>query len=118
MSLHSETPIHASDGSPVGVRVEGNLFSALGFDESESAALAARADLAAALASFIREQGWTQTVAAKHLGTTQARISALVRGRVTDLSLDALVTMAARAGLHLRLTASRPRARRKPTTTS
>lgn len=99
----------------MGVRVEGNVFSALGFDEAESAALMARADLAAALTAHIREQGWTQTVAAKHLGTTQARISALVRGRVADISLDALVTMAARANLRLILAATSARARRKTT---
>jgi predicted XRE-type DNA-binding protein len=45
--------------------------------------------------------GWnvTQTEAAKRLGVTQPRLSDLLRGRIGKFSLDALVALAARAGL-------------------
>lgn len=49
------------------------------------------------------EQGWTQAEAARHLGITQPRVSRLLRGKVEDFSLDMLLTLAARAGLHTEL---------------
>jgi len=52
--------------------------------------------------------GWhvTQTEAARRLGVTQPRLNDLLRGRVGKFSLDALVALAARAGLavHLEIT--------------
>ena len=52
--------------------------------------------------------GWqvTQTDAARRLGVTQPRLNDLLRGRVGKFSLDALVAIAARAGLavHLEIT--------------
>jgi predicted XRE-type DNA-binding protein len=52
--------------------------------------------------------GWrvTQTEAAMRLGVTQPRLNDLLRGRIGKFSLDALVALAARAGLavHLEIT--------------
>lgn len=52
--------------------------------------------------------GWhmTQTGGARRLGVTQPRLNDLLRGRVGKFSLDALVALAARAGLavHLEIT--------------
>jgi predicted XRE-type DNA-binding protein len=52
--------------------------------------------------------GWhvTQTEAARRLRVTQPRLNDLLRGRVGKFSLDALVPLAARAGLavHLEIT--------------
>jgi predicted XRE-type DNA-binding protein len=52
--------------------------------------------------------GWhvTQAEAARRLGVTQPRLNDLLRGRVGKFSLDALVALAARAGLavHLEIT--------------
>ena len=42
----------------------------------------------------------TQMQAAKVLGVTQARISDIERGKINQFSLDLLVRLAARAGLH------------------
>lgn len=42
----------------------------------------------------------TQTQSAKALGVTQARISDIKRGKINQFSLDLLVRLAARAGLH------------------
>ena len=49
--------------------------------------------------------GWrvTQAAAASRLGVTQPRLNDLLRGRVGKLSLDALVALAARAGLAVNL---------------
>ena len=45
----------------------------------------------------------TQTVAAKKLGLTQPRMNDLLRGRVNKFSLDALINIAARTGLSVRV---------------
>lgn len=49
--------------------------------------------------------GWRvpQTAAAKRLGVTQPRLNDLLRGRLGKFSLDALVALAPRAGLAVRL---------------
>jgi predicted XRE-type DNA-binding protein len=76
-----------------------SVFRDLGFDEAEARVLEMRADLMAALREHIKEQGWTQSQAAKRLGITQPRVSALVKGAWRDFSADMLLVLAARAGL-------------------
>ena len=51
----------------------------------------------------IAEKGWTQAEAAKVLGIAQSRVSDLVRNKWDRFSLDMLITLASRAGLHPRL---------------
>jgi predicted XRE-type DNA-binding protein len=48
----------------------------------------------------------TQVEAARRLGVTQPRLNDLLRGRIDKFSIDALVELAARAGLavHLEIT--------------
>jgi predicted XRE-type DNA-binding protein len=75
-----------------------SVFYDLGFDEAE-AVLAMRADLMAALREHITKRGWTQSEAAKELGVTQPRISALMKGAWRDFSADMLLVLAARLGL-------------------
>ena len=68
--------------------------------------------LADALAQLIaieqRVRGWklTQAEAARRLEITQPRLSDLMRGWVNSLSLYALVSLAARAGLSVRIAVS------------
>lgn len=81
----------------------GNVFLDLGFPPEEAALLAMRADLMAKLRLTIDEKGWTQAEAAKVLGIAQSRVSDLVRGKWEKFSLDMLITLASRAGLHPRL---------------
>ena len=45
----------------------------------------------------------TRTEAAKVLGISQARVSDLKHGKISQFSLDLLVRLAARAGLHPKL---------------
>ncbi len=64
-----------------------------------AASMRARSELIIALTELIKKRGMTQTDAAKMFGVTQPRISDLMRGKVELFSLDALVDMAAIAGL-------------------
>jgi len=77
----------------------GNVFIDLGFDEAEARVMALRVDLMTRLRERLQEKGWTQVEAAKRLGMTQARVSALFKGIWKDFSMDMLLTLATRAGL-------------------
>lgn len=78
----------------------GNVFVDLGFDKAEAEVLALRAKVMIRLSQQLKSRGWTQAEAAKRLGVTQPRVSKLTKGVWRDFSLDMLLTMAARAGLH------------------
>ncbi len=64
-----------------------------------AASMRARSELIIELTELIKRRGMTQADAAKMFGVTQPRISDLMRGKVELFSLDALVDMAAIAGL-------------------
>lgn len=49
----------------------------------------------------------TQKEAAKTLGVTQPRLNQLLKGKIQLFSLDALVNMASRAGMQVRLSVSK-----------
>ncbi len=78
----------------------GNVFVDLGFDKAEAEVMALRAEVMIRLSQKLKSRGWTQAEAAQRLGVTQPRVSKLTRGVWRDFSLDMLLTMAARAGLH------------------
>ncbi len=64
-----------------------------------AASMRARSELTIELTDLIKKRGMTQADAARMFGVTQPRISDLVRGKVDLVSHDALVDMAAIAGL-------------------
>jgi predicted XRE-type DNA-binding protein len=81
----------------------GNVFLDLGFSPDEAAILQMRADLMAELRKVIKAKKLTQAKAAKLLGVSQSRGSDLVRGKWEKFSLEMLITLATRAGLHVSL---------------
>ena len=89
------------------VKVGENIFLALGFPFHESEILQLRAELMGQLRLWIQNNGLTQADAAEQLGITQARVSDLVRGKWKKFSLDMLLPLAAKAGMHVRLELSR-----------
>jgi predicted XRE-type DNA-binding protein len=78
----------------------GNVFGDLGFSDEEATLLQLRADLMASLRQAIETRGWTQAQAAQSLGISQPRVSDLTRGKWDRFSLDMLLSLAVRAGLH------------------
>lgn len=82
------------------IKSSGNVFVALGFSREEAAVLTMRADLMARMRKLIADRRWTQEKAAKELGIAQSRVSDLVRGKWDKFSLDMLLMLATRAGLH------------------
>jgi len=85
------------------VRGSGNVFIDLGFSRAEAENLKLRSELMMRIDAFFKASGMTQAGAAKALGLTQPRLNALLKGRIHLFSLDALVNIASRAGLSVRL---------------
>ncbi len=79
----------------------GNVFRDLGFGEDEAEHLRIRSSLMIAVRQLIEDRNLTQAGAAKLFGVTQPRISNLVRGRIDLFSIDTLIDMLARAGVHV-----------------
>ena len=85
------------------VKAGENLFLALGFPPHEAEILQLRAELMGTLRLWIQDNGLNQAEAAERLGITQARVSDLIRGKWKKFTLDTLLTLAAKAGMHIRL---------------
>jgi predicted XRE-type DNA-binding protein len=65
-------------------------------DKSEQAAdLRARAELMRKIAGLVQENKWTRSEAARYCGIPEPRINDLLRGRMSQFSLDALANIAA-----------------------
>lgn len=62
-----------------------------------------RSQLMMRLKHYITQSGMSQVDAAALFGITQPRISDLMRGKINLFAIDALVNMAAKAGLHVAL---------------
>ena len=80
-----------------------NIFLDLGFGKLEAENLKMRAELMMRIDDFYRQSGMTQAAAAKALGLTQPRLNALLKGKIGLFSIDALINIASRAGLNVRL---------------
>ena len=80
-----------------------NVWDALADTPQEAANLTMRAELLIAIGQKVANWKGTQVAAAKRLGITQPRLNDLLRGKIDSFSLDALVNIAHRAGLVLRV---------------
>ncbi len=67
----------------------GNVFADLGVDAPQEAM--AKAELAAQISRIIKTKGLTQVAAARVLGVDQPKVSALIRGRLTEFSTERLI---------------------------
>lgn len=67
-----------------------------------------RAAMKTVLAHLPDGEGMTETEKAEMLGITRARLYALKKRRVEQFSLDALVELAMRLGLAVRMSMTRP----------
>jgi len=70
-------------------------------EEAENMKL--RSSLMMALKAHLERTGLSQSQAAQLFGVTQPRISDLMRGKINLFGLDALVNMAAAAGMHIEM---------------
>lgn len=75
-------------------------------EEAENMKL--RSVLMTAIKNHIARAELSQVQAAKLFGVTQPRVSDLVRGKINLFGLDALVSMATAAGLHIEMRVVEP----------
>ena len=83
-----------------------SVWDALEDTPTEAENMKLRSRLTIAISEAVVAWDVTQIEAARRLGVTQPRLNDLLRGRIGKFSLDALVELAARAGLavHLEIT--------------
>jgi predicted XRE-type DNA-binding protein len=80
-----------------------NVFRDLGFGTGEAENLRLRSQLMMRIDALHRESGMTLERHARRLGLTPPRLNALLKGRLSQFTLDALVEVAIRGGLSVRL---------------
>ena len=79
--------------------VKGNIFDALGFSPSEASALKIKAEILSAILEHVRAKGYTQAQLVDILDEYQPSVSNLLKGRISQVSIEKLLRYADR--LHL-----------------
>jgi predicted XRE-type DNA-binding protein len=74
----------------------GNVFTDLGFEDSEERLL--KAKLASKIAQLIEQKGWTQAQTAQRTRLDQPKVSRLLRGQLSGFSADLLFAILNRLG--------------------
>ncbi len=84
-------------------QVFASVWDAIEDSPAEAANLRLRSELMIAISQAVAGWGVTQAAAARRLEVTQPRLNDLLRGRINNFSLDALIVLADRAGLEVRM---------------
>ncbi len=79
--------------------VKGNIFDALSFSASEASALKIKAEILSAILEHVRVKGYTQAQLVEILDEFQPSVSNLLKGRISQVSIEKLLRYADR--LHL-----------------
>ena len=83
-----------------GTRTKGSVFDAIEDDPGVAEQLKIKAAIMDCIRQYIKDNGLTQQEAADLMGVQRSRIGDVSRGHITVFSIDSLVAMAARVGLH------------------
>ena len=93
------------------IESSGNVFADLGLPCAPEDML--KVNIAHAIASTINKRKLTQAAAGAIIGVDQAKVSALLRGRLTGFSVERLVTFLVKLGRDVDITISREHAGRE-----
>lgn len=91
-------------------QVFASVWDALEDTPAEAEAMRLRSELLAAVQQVVASWNLAQVESAKRLGVTQPRLNDLLRGKIDKFGLDALIGLAERAGLGVRMEITRPAA--------
>jgi predicted XRE-type DNA-binding protein len=80
-----------------------NVWDAIEDSPEEAATMTVRSNLMIAIKEQVRSWNMTQANAARRLAITQPRLNDLLNGKINKFSLDALLTLATRAGLKVKV---------------
>jgi predicted XRE-type DNA-binding protein len=83
-----------------------SVWDAIADTPEEAENMKVRSALMIALTEYVKQNGMSQAQAAALFGVTQPRVSDLMRGKINLFAIDALVNMAAAAGLHIEMKVS------------
>ena len=78
----------------------GSVFDDLELDPGKAEQIKIKAALFDAIVAYIKQKNLTQEQAAEIMGVQRSRVGDVCRGKMSGFTIDALVAMAARAGLH------------------
>jgi len=78
----------------------GSIFDELETDPGKAEQMRIKAALFDVILAYIQDNDLTQANAAEIMGVQRSRIGDVCRGKISGFTIDALVTMAARAGLY------------------
>ncbi len=79
----------------------GDIFKDLDFSQEQSDKLTIKSYLMAEVETYIKKKGITQDQASKVMGVSRPRISDVMRGKIDKFTIDSLVDMLTKAGLHI-----------------
>ena len=79
---------------------KGSIFDELESDPGKVEQMKIKAALFDVIVAYIQDNDLTQANAAEIMGVQRSRIGDVCRGKISGFTIDALVTMAARAGLY------------------
>ncbi|MFZ1102959.1 MAG: XRE family transcriptional regulator [Hyphomicrobiaceae bacterium] len=80
-----------------------NVWDAIEDSPEEAATMTMRSNVMIAIKDEVRRWNTTQANAARRLAITQPRLNDLLNGKINKFSLDALLTLATRAGLKVKI---------------
>ena len=80
-----------------------SVWDAISDTPYEAANMRVKSELMSQITSFIKTQQWTQTESAQQCSITQPRMNDLLRGRIANFSIDALVNIATALGLRVHI---------------
>ena len=92
----------AAENKPTHI-VKGNIFDALGFSASEASALKIKAEILSAILEHVRAKGYTQAQLVDILDEYQPSVSSLLKGRISQVSIEKLLRYADRLHLETRI---------------
>jgi predicted XRE-type DNA-binding protein len=105
-SVPGNTPTHV---------IKGNVFDALGFSASEASALKIKAEILSAILEHVRAQGYTQAQLVDMLDEYQPSVSNLLKGRISQVSIEKLLRYADRLRLQTSIAVRPAKARTRRT---
>lgn len=77
---------------------DGNVFAGLGFAPCKAVKLKIKAELVIKVTAWIKNNGLSPHDAAGIFGIQRTRVSDLIRGKIQNFTIDALVDMLGKAG--------------------
>jgi predicted XRE-type DNA-binding protein len=92
---------------------QGNVFADLGFSSSESLALKFKAEILSALLDEISKRGYSQSELVTRLKEHQPQVSNLLRGKISIMSIEKLLTYADHLNVRFEVRRAVPSAKRR-----